>query len=65
MLWEITRHVLVWYFSTLSQVNLVYGSFATAIVALLSFEAASLILLFGAQVIAEFERHSGKQGFET
>src|SRR5450755_571875 len=33
LLWEITRHVLVWYFATLSQVNVVYGSLTTAIVA--------------------------------
>jgi YihY family inner membrane protein len=56
LLWEITRHVLVWYFSTLSQVNVVYGSFATTIVVLLTLEIASLILLLGAQVIAEYER---------
>ncbi|MCB1737661.1 MAG: YihY/virulence factor BrkB family protein [Gammaproteobacteria bacterium] len=56
ILWEISRHVLVWYFSTLSLVNVVYGSLATAIVALLSLEVAGMILLFGAQVIAEFER---------
>ncbi|MET0012572.1 MAG: YihY/virulence factor BrkB family protein [Sedimenticola sp.] len=65
LLWEITRHLLVWYFSTLSLVNLVYGSFATTIVALLSFEAAALILLFGAQVIAEFERCAEGEEFET
>ncbi|MET0047869.1 MAG: YihY/virulence factor BrkB family protein [Sedimenticola sp.] len=65
VLWEITRHLLVWYFSTLSLVNLVYGSFATTIVALLSFEAAALILLFGAQVIAEFERCAEGEEFET
>lgn len=56
LLWEITRHVLVWYFSTLSFVNVVYGSLATAIIALLSLEIAAMILLLGAQVIAEFER---------
>jgi YihY family inner membrane protein len=56
LLWEITRHVLVWYFSTLSLVNLVYGSFAATIVILLSLEAAAIILLLGAQVIAEYER---------
>ena len=56
VLWEIVRHVLVWYFTSLLLVNLVYGSLATAIVVLLSFEFASLILLFGAQVSAEFER---------
>lgn len=56
LLWEITRHILVWYFSTLSLVNLVYGSFGAAIVILLSLEAAAIILLLGAQVIAEYER---------
>ena len=55
VLWEIIRHVLVWYYSTLSMVNLIYGSFATAVVALLIAEFAALILLFGAQVIAELE----------
>ena len=56
VLWEITRHILVWYFSTLSLVNIVYGTFATAIIILLSLEAAAIILLLGAQVIAEYER---------
>jgi YihY family inner membrane protein len=56
VLWEISRHLLVWYFSTLSLVNVVYGTFATAIVILLSLEVAALILLFGAQVISEYER---------
>jgi YihY family inner membrane protein len=56
LLWELTRHVLVWYFSTLSQVNVVYGSFAATIVVLLSLEIAALVLLIGAQVIAEYER---------
>jgi membrane protein len=61
LLWELTRHVLVWYFSTLSQIKIVYGSLATAIVVLLSLEAAALVLLLGAQVIAEYER-SGHHG---
>jgi membrane protein len=56
LLWEITRHLLVWYFSTLSQVNVVYGSLTTAIVVLLSLEIAAALLLLGAQVISEFER---------
>jgi membrane protein len=55
ILWEITRHVLVWYYSTLSMVDLIYGPFATAVVALLITEAAALIVLLGAQVIAELE----------
>jgi YihY family inner membrane protein len=60
ILWELTRHVLVWYFSNLSLVNVIYGSLATSVVALLSFEVAATILLFGAQVIAEFERSVGE-----
>ncbi len=58
LLWEVTRHVLVWYFSTLSQIKVVYGSLTTAIVVLLSLEIAALVLLLGAQVIAEYERSS-------
>jgi membrane protein len=56
VLWEITRHVLVWYFSTLSRVGEVYGSLTTSIVVLLSLEIAAIVVLLGAQVIAEFER---------
>lgn len=56
VLWEITRHVLAWYFSTLSLVNVIYGAFTTSIVILISLEAAAIILLLGAQVIAEYER---------
>lgn len=56
VLWEITRHVLVWYLTSLSLVNVVYGSLATTIVILLSLEFAAIILLFGGQVIAEYER---------
>ena len=56
LLWEAARHVLVWYFSTLSQVNVVYGSMTTAIVVMFSLEIAATLLLFGAQVIAEYER---------
>lgn len=56
LLWEITRRVLIWYFGTLSQVSLVYGSLTTAIVVLLSLEIAAALLLLGAQVISEYER---------
>jgi uncharacterized BrkB/YihY/UPF0761 family membrane protein len=56
VLWEVTRHLLVWYFATLSQVSMVYGSLTTAIVVLLSLEIGATLLLFGAQVISEYER---------
>jgi len=71
ILWKITRRMLVWYYARLSLVNLVYGSIATVVIALLSVEAAALILLFGAQVIAELERkpdelaEEKRSGFET
>jgi YihY family inner membrane protein len=61
LLWEVARHVLVWYFTTLSKVNVVYGSMSTAIVVMFSLEIAASLLLFGAQVIAEYER-VGQQG---
>ncbi|MET0383983.1 MAG: YihY/virulence factor BrkB family protein [Burkholderiaceae bacterium] len=65
LLWEVTRHVLVWYFATLSQVGVVYGSMTTAIVVLLSLELGATLVLLGAQVISEYERlssHAPKPG---
>ncbi|HUR70894.1 MAG TPA: YhjD/YihY/BrkB family envelope integrity protein, partial [Candidatus Limnocylindrales bacterium] len=56
VLWELTRHVLVWYFATLSQIGVVYGSLTTAIAVLLSLDLAATLLLLGAQVISEYER---------
>jgi membrane protein len=56
LLWEITRHVLVWYYDTIAQIQVVYGSLTTAIAVLLSVEIAAIVLLLGAQVIAEYER---------
>ena len=40
--------------------GVVYGSLTTAIVVLLSLEIAAIVLLLGAQVIAEYERFSGE-----
>jgi YihY family inner membrane protein len=60
LLWEITRHLLVWYFVRLSKLSVVYGSLTTAIVVLLSLEIGAALLLFGAQVISEYER-GGRQ----
>lgn len=64
LLWEVTRHILLWYFSSLSQASVVYGSLTTSIVVLLSLEIAATLLLFGAQVIAEYEL-IGKEGNTT
>jgi membrane protein len=56
LLWETTRHLLVLYYETMSQIQVVYGSLTTAIAALLSVEIGAIVLLLGAQVIAEYER---------
>jgi YihY family inner membrane protein len=56
VLWEISRHVLLWYYGSISHMQLVYGSLTTAIVVLISAEVAAIVLLLGAQVIAEYER---------
>ena len=61
LLWELTRRVLVWYFGTLSQVSVVYGSLTTAIIVLFSLEIAATLLLLGAQVISEYERIERKE----
>jgi YihY family inner membrane protein len=60
VLWEIMRHFLVWYFARLSRIGVVYGSLATAIAVLLSLEIGATLLLFGAQVISEYERLARK-----
>jgi YihY family inner membrane protein len=56
ILWEILRHLLVWYLAHLSRLSVVYGSLSTAVVALFSMELAATLLLLGAQVIAEYEQ---------
>src|ERR1700676_2934915 len=56
LLWELTRHLLGWYYGTMSQVRVVYGSLATATLALISGGVGAILWLLGAQVIAEYER---------
>jgi hypothetical protein len=56
LMWEVTRRILAWYLVTMSQIQVVYGSLTTAIAVLLSVEFGALVLLLGAQVIAEYER---------
>ncbi len=55
ILWEITRRVLIWYYSVFTMVNVIYGSITITVVALISIEVVAVILLLGAQVIAELE----------
>lgn len=54
--WEVMRHFLVWYFTSLSTASVVYGSLTTAVVALFSIEIVAALFLLGAQAIAEYEQ---------
>jgi YihY family inner membrane protein len=60
VLWELTRRLLVWYYQAVSMVKLIYGSIAIAVGALLCVEVGAIILLLGAQVIAELQ--AGREG---
>jgi membrane protein len=55
ILWELVRHLLVSYYSQISIVNVLYGSMATLVIVLLIMESIALILLLGAQVIADLQ----------
>ena len=55
-LWEITRRLMVWYYSVTSTVNVIYGSITVTVVALIIIQVVAIILLLGAQVISELQR---------
>jgi YihY family inner membrane protein len=55
LLWELVRHLLVAFYTHVSIVNVLYGSMATIVIVLLTMEAVALILLLGAQVIANLQ----------
>ncbi len=55
VLWEVTRRILTYWFTNLSLVKSIYGTLATGVIALLTLEVATVIILLGAQVIAELE----------
>lgn len=56
VLWEGTRLTLMYYMQNVSFVNVIYGSLATIIILLITLEIGAIILLLGAQVIAELEK---------
>jgi membrane protein len=55
ILWRLVARFLVYFFTNLSMVNVIYGSLATVVVVLLYLEIVFVILLLGVQVIAELE----------
>ncbi len=66
VLWELLRHLITRYFETISYVGVIYGSMTTTIVVLLTMEAGAVIVLLGAQVIADLQRSlsEGKPWYE-
>lgn len=62
-LWDMIRRVLSWYLSSISAVDVVYGSLGAVIIALILLEVGAVILLAGAQVIAEYERFVHRDRF--
>lgn len=55
VLWRLVARFLVYYFTNVSLLPVIYGSLAGVIVVLLYLESAFIILLLGAQAIAELE----------
>ncbi len=53
LIWEIIRYILVWCFSTLSVVSVVYGSLTTVIVASLSPKRMETLAL---QILQQVDR---------
>jgi membrane protein len=56
LFWQALQSALIWYFANISSVNLIYGSLASIVVVLFSFELAAAIVLLTAQVLAELEK---------
>ena len=56
LLWEGVRSAMSWYFANISLVDAIYGSLATVIIVLVSLEIAAIIVLLGAEILAELER---------
>jgi YihY family inner membrane protein len=61
-MWRLAGMFMVYYFTKISMVNLIYGSLATVVVVLLFLEVAFVILLLGAQVIAELQASAAAGG---
>lgn len=61
LLWEGARQLLMLWYTNLSQINMIYGTFTTVVILLLTIEVGSIILLLGAQVIADYENLNRNQ----
>lgn len=64
VLWELTRQMLTLWYGNVSNVNMIYGTFASVVLLLLMIEAGAVILLLGAQVIADYELFRSDNGMK-
>jgi YihY family inner membrane protein len=58
LLWSIIQGMLGWYYSAISQLSVLFGTFSTLVVILLTLEIAAIILLLGTQFIVDMERRN-------
>lgn len=60
LLWMVVKKILIYFYSHFSSVSVVFGALSSLFILLISLEILSLLLLFGAQMIATY-REQGKQ----
>ena len=66
LLWMVVKRVLIYFYAHFSSVSILYGALSSLFILLISLEVLSLLLLFGAQVIAVYreERQRPLEGEE-
>lgn len=60
LLWMISKKGLVYFYEHFSSVSILYGALSSLFILLISLEVLSLLLLFGAQIIAVYQ---GRESF--
>lgn len=58
LLWSLVQGLLGWYYSSISQLSVLFGTFSTLVVILLTLEIAAIMLLLGTQFIVDMEQRS-------
>jgi membrane protein len=60
--WEIGRYIFLWYMSTITKINLIYGSISTLIIAVLWVYFSIAVMLWGAEFAYSHELSLSPQG---
>ncbi len=55
LVWEIGRHIFIWYMSAITKISLIYGSISTLIIAVLWVYFSVSVMLWGAEVAYSHE----------